>query len=250
MSTPKILLSGKYTGEFEALRSDLTRSGYEVSTCRKSQEALRLLESVNFDLILSEIELDEGNGIDLCWEVRNLSRNPLIPFVIFSSVEEEEVRLNAYRAGVNLFLTRPLPFRNLLTRLEALIRWHKRVTAYFSEYTRPFAGILREMPFLDLVQLLNMERKTGGLWLSREFSRGLLYFEEGEIRYARLGKLEGEEAFYRLFEWMDGYFDFESHFRQEEVNVHQTTVKLILECSRKNDEKKQWAGKPLRFPPK
>ncbi len=247
MSTPKILLVGKYSGEFESLRSRLTRNGYEVLTSKEQKEALRIVNSTHLQIILSDVVLEQGNGIDFCWEVRNLSAKPYTPFVILTEIDDEEVRLNAYRAGVNLYLVKPLSFRSLLVHLDALQNWQKRLQRYFAGSSRSLTGVLQELPLPDLIQLLNMEQKSGALWLSHGYSRGLLYFEEGEIRFARVGKLEGEEAFYAMTDWKEGYFDFETGFRVEEVNVHVPTVKLILEYGKRTDETQN--GAPGSLPP-
>ncbi len=239
MATPKILLVGKYSPDFETLRSDLTRSGYEILTSRELKEALRILDSTRLEWVLSDVHLEKGNGIDLCWSVRNLSRQPHIPFVILSEIDDEEVRLNAYRAGANLYLVKPISPRGLLVRLEAIRNWQKRVQQHFAASARLWTGTLQEFSLLDLVQLLNLEQKTGALWLSSGFSRGVLYFEEGEIQFARLGKLEGEDALFAMSEWKTGQFDFESTLEEEkEKNVHLPTVKLILQIGKRADERK------------
>jgi DNA-binding response OmpR family regulator len=126
MTIHRILLVGKYSPDFEILRSDLTRSGYEILTSRGLKEAFRILESTPLEWVLSDIHLEEGNGIDLCWSARNLSRQSHIPFVILSDIDDEEVRLNAYRAGANLYLQKPISLRSLLVRLEALHHWQKK----------------------------------------------------------------------------------------------------------------------------
>ena len=249
MATSKILLCGKYSGDFEKLRSELTRSGYEVLTSREQDEALRIVNSTRIELVLSDISLEKGNGIDLCWAVRNLSRRPSVPFVILTEIKDEEVRLNAYRAGVNLYLVKPISLRSLSVRLEALLNWRKRMQQYLASSSRSLAGVLQEISLLDLVQLLNMEGKTGALWLSHGFARGMIYFEEGEIRFAKVGKLEGEEAFYAMGEWKTGSFDFESGTEENEVNIHIPTVKLILECSKRTDETQE-SNPPVRPIPK
>jgi len=98
------------------------------------------------------------------------------------------------------------------------------------------AGRLETMPIADLVQVLNICRKTGLLRLKRESGSACIYFDEGEIRHVEALDRSGEEAFYGLMSWTDAAFTFESGIRADAASISQPTMTLLMEGLRRNDE--------------
>ncbi len=237
-STKRLLLVARSPVELEELQSDLTRAGYEVLRASHISGVLRMIESHSFDLIVSQLQLASENAIDLCWYIRNISKQSLIPFVILSNVTDKEIELNAYRAGVDIFLTTPISFRNFLIRIEALLIRIKKIQTYFSKNSNSLYGILRSIRLIDLIQLFYMNQKTGALWLTREFERGLLFFRQGNLIYAKLNSLEGSAAVFEMANWQDGFFNFEYRAEEPGKNVTLSTMELILQIGTREDEER------------
>jgi two-component system chemotaxis response regulator CheY len=121
----------------------------------------------------------------------------------------------------------------------ALSRWITRPTRLKKNDPATAAGLsgrLETMPFADLVQVLQVCKKTGLLRLHRGASSATLYFDDGELRHVKEGEHAGDEAFYRLMGWTDAGFSFESGARSDHANVTQTTMMLLMEGSRRLDE--------------
>jgi two-component system chemotaxis response regulator CheY len=121
----------------------------------------------------------------------------------------------------------------------ALSRWITRPTRL--QRSAPavpagLAGRLETMPFADLVQVLQICKKTGVLRLSRGSGSASLFFDDGELRHVKEGDRAGDEAFYRLMGWTDAGFSFESGTRTDIVNVTLSTMMLLMEGSRRLDE--------------
>jgi two-component system chemotaxis response regulator CheY len=121
----------------------------------------------------------------------------------------------------------------------ALSRWITRPTRLKRTLPATSAGLtgrLETMPFADLVQVLQICKKTGLLRLNRGTSTASLFFDDGEVRHVKEGDRAGDEAFYRLMGWTDAGFAFESGSRSDHVNVTQPTMMLLMEGSRRLDE--------------
>lgn len=101
------------------------------------------------------------------------------------------------------------------------------------------AGRLETLPVPDLVQILNICRKTGHLKLDREGRTAGIFFEGGEIRHAWAGPESGEKAFYRILEWTRAAFAFESGVRPPCATVTQPTMTLLMEGMRQLDERRR-----------
>jgi two-component system chemotaxis response regulator CheY len=118
----------------------------------------------------------------------------------------------------------------------ALSRWVTRPTRLRKAAPAGLAGRLETMPIADLVQVLQICRKTGLLRLTQGSDSASLYFEDGEIRHAEVGNHAGEDAFYRLMTWTNAGFSFESGRRSGTVSVTQSTMTLLMEGTRRVDE--------------
>ncbi len=101
------------------------------------------------------------------------------------------------------------------------------------------SGRLETLPIPDLVQILNICRKTGHLRLDHEGRQAGLYFEEGEIRHAWAGPDSGEKAFFEVLEWKRATFAFESGARSGQATLASPTMTLLMEGMRLLDERRR-----------
>ncbi|HLY08474.1 MAG TPA: DUF4388 domain-containing protein [Planctomycetota bacterium] len=99
-----------------------------------------------------------------------------------------------------------------------------------------FAGSLNSMSFADVLQLLQVGRKTGHLELELGGRKGSIGLESGEVRFARVGNFAGDEAFYHLASWRSASFAFLSSPLNGAPNITSPTMPLLMEAMRRVDE--------------
>lgn len=93
--------------------------GYSVSSAKDREEAFERLSQDTFHLILLDINLPEGTGFELCKELRKISDIP----VIFASARTSETdRITGFDIGGDDYLPKPYSMKELLSRVNALIR--------------------------------------------------------------------------------------------------------------------------------
>lgn len=97
-------------------------------------------------------------------------------------------------------------------------------------------GSLRSLAFADVVQFLHTSGKTGVLSLVQDGERAEIHFEDGQVRHARTGVLDGEQAFFQVALWKQGTFSFEASDRIRAVTLRQPTMTLLMEAMRLADE--------------
>jgi two-component system sensor histidine kinase and response regulator WspE len=90
----------------EMERRLLVRSGYTVSTAQNGQEAWNLLRLNDFDLLISDVDMPQMNGIELITRVRANPRLGRIPAIILSYKDREEDRKRGLDAGADYYLTK------------------------------------------------------------------------------------------------------------------------------------------------
>jgi CRP-like cAMP-binding protein len=125
-------------------------------------------------------------------------------------------------------------------RLEDGIR-RQRVAARYQH----LSGNLEYFDLATIIQTLATSERTGTLTITDQEERvfAIIYFEAGKVSYARVGHLRGEEAFYQLFQSpIQDSFTFRGglpsgEFKEQE-EISTTTMGLLLEAARQQDELK------------
>jgi two-component system sensor histidine kinase and response regulator WspE len=90
----------------EMERRLLVRSGYQVTTAQNGQEAWNLLRLNDYDLLISDIDMPQMNGIELVTKVRENPRLARLPVIILSYKGREEDRRRGLDAGADFYLTK------------------------------------------------------------------------------------------------------------------------------------------------
>ena len=97
----------------------LESKGFEVSYAASSEEAFDILSEQSFDIILLDINLPDASGFEICRQLREVSNVP----VIFASARTSETdRITGFDIGGDDYLPKPYSMKELLSRINALIR--------------------------------------------------------------------------------------------------------------------------------
>jgi two-component system, OmpR family, KDP operon response regulator KdpE len=102
-----------------ALKVILRGEGYEVLPAANMEEALDVAAVSPVEAAILDLLLPDGDGIELCRRLREWSEMPII---VLSAVGDEEPKLHALHAGADDYMTKPFSPRELVARLEAVLR--------------------------------------------------------------------------------------------------------------------------------
>jgi two-component system, OmpR family, alkaline phosphatase synthesis response regulator PhoP len=105
------------TAELVALY--LAHAGHSVSTERSGSQAIERLMSETFDLLLLDIMLPGANGLEIARRARERMATPII-FLSARTIEED--RLDGFAVGADDYVTKPFSPRELMARVEAVLR--------------------------------------------------------------------------------------------------------------------------------
>lgn len=97
----------------------LKREGYEVFCAAKLQEALDIFNNNEINLVISDIGLEEGDGFQLCEEIRKRS-NVLLIFL--TALDQEVDIVTGYDLGADDYITKPFSLMVLISKVNALMR--------------------------------------------------------------------------------------------------------------------------------
>jgi two-component system, OmpR family, KDP operon response regulator KdpE len=101
------------------LRASLSAQRYDVRTANDPEEALRLFEEWDPDLIVTDLMMPGLTGIDLCRAIRRKASTPII---VLSVRDQEHAKVEALDAGADDYVTKPFSIQELLARVRAHLR--------------------------------------------------------------------------------------------------------------------------------
>jgi two-component system, OmpR family, KDP operon response regulator KdpE len=102
-----------------ALKVILRDNGFEALTTATAREALDTAAVQNPDAAIIDLVLPDGDGVEVCAELRSWSQMPIL---VLSAVGEEKEKVRALDAGADDYVTKPFGPRELVARLEAALR--------------------------------------------------------------------------------------------------------------------------------
>ena len=108
------------------LQKFLIRNGFLVSTARDAAQARRLLAGLDFDLLVLDVMMPGEDGITL---TRDLRRRMATPILLLTAKGEAQNRIEGLEAGADDYLVKPFEPKELLLRINAILRRVPQVKA-------------------------------------------------------------------------------------------------------------------------
>jgi CheY-like chemotaxis protein len=245
----QLLLVDPDPQSLRVLEVSLKKAGFSVTTASDGADALAKLELSAPDLILSDTRLPRLDGYELVRRLKDKPEYAVIPIVFLTGQKSIEDKIRGLELGVEDYLTKPILVRELIARVNLLLarRTHDSMATSIpiSRRTR-FSGSLEDMGVVDLLQTFEVSRKSGiaRIWDGRR--EALIYFRDGKVVDAELGKLRGEEAVYRSLITSSGEFEVELSSIPNEDIIPTSTQGLLMEGMRRVDE---WGRVLEQLPP-
>ena len=115
----KILLVEDDSTIVENLREFLTEEGFSVTAVPGQRQALEILESDSFDLVLLDISLSDGNGFAVCSYVK---QNTDTPVIFLTASGDEYSVVSGLDMGADDYISKPFRPRELVSRMRMVIR--------------------------------------------------------------------------------------------------------------------------------
>ena len=100
----------------------LKRGGFDACAAANGTDGLRLAEEQNYDLVLSDIELPDIDGFEIC---RRIKRNPKlrpVPIILMSGRLAEGNEALALKLGAADYVSKPFRLENILSKVSAHVR--------------------------------------------------------------------------------------------------------------------------------
>ena len=140
----------------------LSPRGYRVITASSGEQALELLPSADFDLVLLDIVMPGMDGYDVCRRIRSEPSTAFLPVVMITASGEQE-KTRAIESGADDFINKPIHQGELLARVASLARikrYHDTITRQAAELAQWNADLeARVQKQLEELQRVNRLRR-------------------------------------------------------------------------------------------
>jgi response regulator RpfG family c-di-GMP phosphodiesterase len=218
--------------ETTVLELRLVEQGFEVSQARQTDQAFKLLEKGDIEIVVSELDLQPNDGFALLTEARKQTWGKKLPWVFVTGRAGRNEAQRAFELGATDYMTKPVSSDLLVAKLKQIIERE----ATRGGPARGVAGSLQEMGLPEMVQVLWYGRKTGSLKIRSGTNSGEIHFVGGLIFNALWANLRGEEAFFAMLGLVEGEFALDPNFTAPQQVIQDTPEALLLEGMRRLDE--------------
>ncbi|MBW7956553.1 MAG: DUF4388 domain-containing protein [Deltaproteobacteria bacterium] len=227
MKKTKVLIGLIDEEQANALSVFLSGMGMETIIAPDGARVLELAIEEGPSFIAVDTALPVISGERLFHTLRKNPHTSRVPFLFVSDAAAE---IRGFRAGVDIFLKRPLNFE------ETYARMRQSLLAAGSEASKEIEGTLSHMSLADLLQFLHLNRKEGELKVTSDGRTGSVFIKEGDILNAALDNAEREKALFRMFHWTEGRFEFIPKPVAAPRKIKSSTGNLLMEGMRQVDE--------------
>ena len=98
----------------------LIENGYEVDLVHDGAEAIKKFQEKPYDILILDVMLPYVSGVEVCKHIRQKDRT--IPILMLTALGTIDNKVNGLKAGADDYMVKPFHFKELLARVEALLR--------------------------------------------------------------------------------------------------------------------------------
>jgi CheY-like chemotaxis protein len=230
------------------LAMPLAAQGFTIYEAADGSAAWQLAVQNRPWMILADVSMPELDGFEFCRRVRTHPLLSRMPLLFISESDKYKERYRALQIGADDFLSKNMPVRELLMRIQLLMTRYSDLSssgdpkAGATEMAGVFQGRIEVFGAPPLLQMCAQGRLTGLFTALAEDAANtatVMGFRDGDIISATVGATNGPEAVYAFLGWDKGSFKFTPGDPGEGEPLAQSVEHLLLEGCRLLDESRK-----------
>jgi CheY-like chemotaxis protein len=236
----KVLLVDDNPMVLGMLKQSLSTIG-QVNTAGDAADALLKAVDDPPDLLVTDYRMPGMDGRQLIEKLRSRPATANFSAIILASKSDITERLSQ-QDPVDDFVEKPFFLKEATRRIKRVIDKIALEKMAKSAPSDGLRGSLSQMNVIDLMQSLEMGRKSCLLSLTKDDDKCEVYFTEGQVVHAVYGSLKGDEAVFKVLRWTGGNFQLNFEARTTETSTQLNTQGLLMEGLRLLDEANRDGG--------
>jgi len=214
----------------------------QVTTATDAADALLKAVDDAPDLLVCDYRMPGMDGRQLIEKLKSRPATANFATMLMASKADIAERLSTQDAADD-YLEKPFFLKDATRRVKRMI---DRIALEKMSKTAPSDGVVRgnlsQMNVIDLMQSLEMGRKSCQLSLSNEGEKCEVFFVEGQVKHATYGSLVGDEAVFKVLRWTGGNFELNFEGKTDQETTQLNTQGLLMEGLRLLDESARDGG--------
>jgi len=237
MAKKNLLLVDNDPKSLRVMEVSLRKAGFSVTTAVNGLDGLEKVRISPPELILSDTKMPEMDGFEFCRALKQDPKLSTVPFIFLTAQKGIDYKVKGLELGVDDYLTKPIYIKEIVTRIKILLEKKEKESIEKRDPRSKFAGDLADMGVVDLIQTIEIGRKTGKIkFYNPNGDSGVTWFKNGKVTDAEVGRLRGERAVYRLLVWTGGTFEIEFGAVERPDVIELSSQGLLMEGMRRVDE--------------
>lgn len=166
MTNTTVLIVDDDEHMLEMLSIHIESAGYTVLKAENGQAAIHVIESLNekLDAIISDVEMPQLDGYELCRKVRSMEKLKEIPFIFVSAKTSLEEKLKGYEVGGDEYITKPLEGEEVVLKVQHIIENRIRHHALTQQVQDSHQAAMQAMTYTsNLGQVLQFMQATANI---------------------------------------------------------------------------------------
>lgn len=123
------------------LIATLESEGHDVTAAADGAQALKLFATATFEIVILDVMMPKLNGYDVCRELR--AKGESVPVLFLTAKGEEIDKVVGLKLGGDDYVTKPFGVHELLARVEALVRRHRRARGEVADQTDSLPAVIK-----------------------------------------------------------------------------------------------------------
>ena len=233
--------------------SVLEKRGYVVTTATDGEDGIQKAIARVPDLVICDVMMPRKDGWTLVKTLRSRPEFAFVPVIFLSALGSDEDRIRGFRLGADDYMPKPFRFEELDLRVANAIRRRQAMEASTRAQVKNIVttpkqeparegglrGGLDQLGLASLLTMLDMEKKSGLLTITRGLQVGRLFLRSGRVVKAEIAgndAAKNAQAVYELLSWSAGTFEFTGFDVEMADELQTSTTHLLIEGARHLDE--------------
>jgi CheY-like chemotaxis protein len=231
----KILLVDDNPMVLGMLQNALSAMG-EVTVATDAADALLKAVDDLPDVLISDYRMPGMDGRQLLEKLKSRPATSGIAVIMMASKGDISERLSM-QDPIEDFIEKPFFLKDATHKIKRVV---DRIALEKLTKASSTDGILRgnlsQMNVIDLVQSLEMGRKSCLLTMTKGDDKCQIYFNQGQAKHASYGSITGDEAVFKVLRWTEGNFQIDFNGKSSQETTTLNTQGLLMEGLRLLDE--------------